>query len=107
MTSPGRYRAMTAFLLLAPPTPMLFQGQEFASSAPFLYFADHAGELGAKVREGRAAFLMQFPSIASPEMIATLPDPSDPAHVRAVQARFRGARNGMRASTPCTAISSG
>ena len=78
MTSPGRYRAMTAFLLLAPGTPMLFQGQEFASSAPFLYFADHRGELGDKVREGRAAFLMQFPSIASPEMMATLPDPSDP-----------------------------
>ena len=78
MTSPGRYRAMTAFLLLSPPTPMLFQGQEFASSAPFLYFADHRGELGDKVREGRAAFLTQFPSIASPEMMATLPDPSDP-----------------------------
>jgi maltooligosyltrehalose trehalohydrolase len=78
VTSPGRYRALTAFLLLSPPTPMLFQGQEFASSAPFLYFADHAGELGDKVREGRAAFLTQFPSIASPEMMATLPDPSDP-----------------------------
>jgi maltooligosyltrehalose trehalohydrolase len=65
LTSPGRYRAMTAYLLLGPGTPMLFQGQEFASSAPFLYFADHRGELGAKVREGRAAFLAQFPSIAT------------------------------------------
>jgi maltooligosyltrehalose trehalohydrolase len=78
MTSPGRYRAMTAFLLLSPPTPMLFQGQEFASSAPFLYFADHRGELGNQVRKGRAAFLAQFPSIASPKMMPTLPDPSDP-----------------------------
>jgi maltooligosyltrehalose trehalohydrolase len=78
MTSPGCYRAMTAFLLLSPPTPMLFQGQEFASSSPFLYFADHRGELGDKVRQGRAAFLTQFPSIATPEMMATLPDPSDP-----------------------------
>jgi len=78
MTSPGCYRAMTAFLLLSPPTPMLFQGQEFASSSPFLYFADHGGELGDKVRQGRAAFLTQFPSIATPEMMATLPDPSDP-----------------------------
>ena len=39
LTSPGRYRAMTALMLLAPGTPMLFQGQEFAASAPFLYFA--------------------------------------------------------------------
>ena len=42
-TSPGRYRALTALLLLLPQTPMLFQGQEFGASAPFLYFADHCG----------------------------------------------------------------
>jgi maltooligosyltrehalose trehalohydrolase len=77
LTSPGRYRAMTAYLLLAPGTPMLFQGQEFASSAPFLYFADHRGDLGRKVREGRAEFLAQFRTIATPEMMATLPDPTD------------------------------
>jgi maltooligosyltrehalose trehalohydrolase len=76
LTSPGRYRAMTAFLLLAPGTPMLFQGQEFAASAPFLYFADHEPDLAAKVREGRAAFLAQFASI-SREMAAQLPDPAD------------------------------
>src|SRR5262252_2595893 len=74
LTSPGRYRALTAYLLLAPATPMLFQGQEFASSAPFHYFADHRGELGRTVREGRTAFLAQFRSIATPEMMAALPD---------------------------------
>jgi maltooligosyltrehalose trehalohydrolase len=77
MTSPGRYRAMTAFLLLAPGTPMLFQGQEFAASAPFLYFADHVPELARKVREGRAAFLAQFESLASRELAALLPDPAE------------------------------
>ena len=77
LASPGRYRALTAFLLLAPSTPMLFQGQEFGSSAPFLYFADHHGELGRTVRDGRAAFLAQFPSIATPEVMASLPDPTD------------------------------
>ena len=41
--SPGRYRAMTAVFLLAPGTPLIFQGQEFSASSPFLYFADHAG----------------------------------------------------------------
>ncbi|MGC8495009.1 MAG: hypothetical protein ACP5SH_25085 [Syntrophobacteraceae bacterium] len=35
MTSPGRLKAMTALMLLGPGTPMLFQGQEFASSSPF------------------------------------------------------------------------
>ncbi len=63
LTSPGRWRAMTALLLLMPSTPMLFQGQEFAASAPFLYFADHEPELASKVREGRAEFLKQFPSV--------------------------------------------
>jgi len=73
-TSPARYRAITAYLLLAPGTPMLFQGQEFASSAPFLYFADHHGELGRMVREGRKEFLFQFQGIATREMMAGLPD---------------------------------
>ncbi len=74
LTSPGRYRAMTAFLLLGPGTPMLFQGQEFAASAPFLYFAGHEAELAQKVREGRATFLAQFPSIGARE----LADPASP-----------------------------
>lgn len=65
-TSPGRLRAMTALLLLAPSTPMLFQGQEFASSRPFHYFADHHPELAKLVAEGRTKFMRQFPSLASP-----------------------------------------
>jgi len=76
MSAPGRYRAMTAVLLLAPQAPLLFQGQEFSASAPFLYFADHAGDLAAGVREGRAEFLRQFPSIAKPEVQAMLAEPS-------------------------------
>ena len=63
LTSPGRLRALTALLLLQPQTPMLFQGQEFGSSAPFLYFADHKPELAQKVADGRREFLSQFPSI--------------------------------------------
>ncbi len=75
LSSPGRYRAMTALLLLGPQTPLLFQGQEFGASSPFLYFADHAGELATAVRKGRAEFLLQFPSIAKPEIQAALADP--------------------------------
>ena len=64
LTDRARLRAMTALLLLAPATPMLFQGQEFASSTPFLYFADHHNELARAVAHGRHAFLTQFPSLA-------------------------------------------
>ena len=77
LTSPGRWRAMTAYLLLMPGIPMLFQGQEFAASSPFLYFADHKPELDRAVRKGRRQFLGQFPSIASPEAGDQLADPGD------------------------------
>ena len=73
--SPGRFRALTALLLLAPATPMLFQGQEFAASSPFLYFADHQPELSARVAKGRAEFLSQFTTIANEESRARLTAP--------------------------------
>jgi maltooligosyltrehalose trehalohydrolase len=77
LTSPGRYRALTALFLLAPGTPMLFQGQEFAASAPFLYFADHQVDLAKLVREGRQEFLRQFHSLGGPASGAHLADPCD------------------------------
>jgi maltooligosyltrehalose trehalohydrolase len=67
LTTPGRLKAVTALLLLSPPTPMLFQGQEFAATAPFLYFADHNPELSRLVAAGRKEFLGQFRTIACPE----------------------------------------
>ena len=77
--APGALRAMTALMLLAPQTPLLFMGQEFAASAPFLYFADHEPELAAKVRAGRGEFLEQFRSLATEPMQRRLHDPADPA----------------------------
>jgi maltooligosyltrehalose trehalohydrolase len=75
LTSQGRLRALTALLLLGPNTPMLFQGQEYAANTPFLYFADHHPELAKVVAEGRDTFLRQFPSIATDEAGAHLPNP--------------------------------
>jgi maltooligosyltrehalose trehalohydrolase len=65
LTSPAKSRALTALLLLSPQIPLLFQGEEFGSSAPFVYFADHEGELRRQIKEGRRKFLNQFPSAAS------------------------------------------
>ncbi len=75
LASPGHLRALTALTILMPGTPMLFQGQEFDASAPFLFFADHDPKLASLVRKGRAKFLAQFPSIALPEVQARLIDP--------------------------------
>jgi maltooligosyltrehalose trehalohydrolase len=68
---------MTALWLLGPQTPLFFQGQEYAASTPFVFFADHEPELGRLVAEGRAKFLAIFPSLASPEAQTRLPDPRD------------------------------
>jgi maltooligosyltrehalose trehalohydrolase len=77
LTSPGRLRAMTALLLLMPETPLLFQGQEFTASSPFLYFND--GCDAKAVAAGRAKSLTQFRSYALPEIQGSLPDPADRA----------------------------
>ncbi len=56
---------------------MLFQGQEFAASSPFLYFADHKPEIAALVREGRRRFLSQFRNLALPLMWKEFAAPDD------------------------------
>jgi maltooligosyltrehalose trehalohydrolase len=80
LTSTARYRALTALMLLAPETPMLFMGQEFGASSPFLYFADYAEKvLAGNVHQGRKKFLAQFPSYGSAEAQEVVPDPCSPA----------------------------
>jgi maltooligosyltrehalose trehalohydrolase len=78
-TPPGRYRAMTALLLLGPWTPLLFQGEEFGASAPFIFFAD-IGDASVRdaIRKGRAEWLAPFLSVTQEEALKTLPAPDDP-----------------------------
>lgn len=64
MVAPGRYRAAMTLLLLGPWTPLIFQGQEYGASTPFLYFADHKPEIAEFIAQGRREFLNQLPSIA-------------------------------------------
>ena len=75
LSSPGNLKAITALTLLSPGTPMLLQGQEFAASAPFLYFADHTPGLAEQVRLGRIDFLKQWRGLQLPEMQACFADP--------------------------------
>jgi maltooligosyltrehalose trehalohydrolase len=78
-TSPGRYRAMTALLLLGAWTPLLFQGEEFGASSPFLFFAD-VGDASVRheTRKGRAELLAPFLSLSQEETLRSLPAPDDP-----------------------------
>ncbi|HEX5280979.1 MAG TPA: DUF3459 domain-containing protein, partial [Micropepsaceae bacterium] len=74
LSSPGRVRAFTALNLLLPGTPLLFQGQEFHSSKPFVFFADMPASLRDAVARGRGEFLSQFPNIRRLDDL-----PGDPA----------------------------
>jgi maltooligosyltrehalose trehalohydrolase len=78
-TSPARYRAMTALLLLGPWTPLLFQGEEFGASSPFMFFAD-IGDAPVRdaIQKGRAEWLAPFLSLTEEEALTTLPAPDDP-----------------------------
>lgn len=78
LSDPGSYKALTCLLLLGPNTPMLFQGQEFGSSKPFHYFADHSANIKALVKKGRKEELSQFPRLATKEAHKALIDPGNP-----------------------------
>ena len=77
------YLAAAALLLLVPETPLLFMGEEFAASSPFLYFTDHSGELGKLVTEGRRREFQRFAAFADPAAAARIPDPQAESTFRA------------------------
>jgi maltooligosyltrehalose trehalohydrolase len=76
---PAAYRAASALLLLAPETPLLFMGQEWAAGTPFLYFTDHHPELGRLVTEGRRNEFRHFAAFSDPIVREQIPDPQAPS----------------------------
>jgi maltooligosyltrehalose trehalohydrolase len=73
--APEVYRALSAVLLLAPETPLLFMGQEWAASSPFQYFTDHGEALGRLVSEGRRGEFRHFRAFSDEALRAAVPDP--------------------------------
>ncbi|MFZ5718065.1 MAG: malto-oligosyltrehalose trehalohydrolase [Pseudomonadota bacterium] len=76
LAAPDRLRAAMALLLIAPPIPMLFMGEETGSRTPFLYFTDHEPKLAQAVREGRRREFASFPQFADPAAREKIPDPN-------------------------------
>jgi maltooligosyltrehalose trehalohydrolase len=68
--------ALYACLLLSPHIPMLFMGEEFAASTPFLYFCDFEGELAQAVSDGRRNEFKHFGAFADEAARARIPDPN-------------------------------
>ncbi|MBX9634036.1 MAG: malto-oligosyltrehalose trehalohydrolase [Magnetospirillum sp.] len=69
--------AATALLLLNPQPPMLFQGEEWGASTPFLYFCEFSGDLAKSVRQGRRREFAHFPQFHG-RNAAKIPDPVNP-----------------------------
>ncbi|GAC1303564.1 MAG: malto-oligosyltrehalose trehalohydrolase [Vulcanimicrobiaceae bacterium] len=69
-------RALVAVLFLAPPVPLLFMGEEWGASTPFLYFCDFEPALARAVTEGRRAEFASFAEFSDERSRARIPDPS-------------------------------
>ncbi len=72
---PAVWRAAVTLLLTAPMTPLLFMGQEWAATSPFLFFTDFEPALGPRVSEGRRREFRHFPAFATEELSRAIPDP--------------------------------
>ncbi len=75
LAAPEPLRAAVAILLLAPQVPLLFMGEEWNSSQPFLFFCDFEPELAAKVREGRGREFGAFSRFGDATARLLIPDP--------------------------------
>jgi maltooligosyltrehalose trehalohydrolase len=69
------YLAASALLCLTPYTPLLFMGQEWAASTPFLFFTDHNEDLGKLVTKGRRKEFKDFAAFNTSEAQDRIPDP--------------------------------
>ncbi|MBX9930261.1 MAG: malto-oligosyltrehalose trehalohydrolase [Methylobacterium sp.] len=77
LSDPKKLALARASLLLSPQIPMLWMGEEWSASAPFLFFVDFAPdeELNKAVREGRRREFKSFAAFADDTSV--IPDPTE------------------------------
>jgi maltooligosyltrehalose trehalohydrolase len=76
LAEPEALRTALTCMLLAPAPPMLFMGEEFEASAPFLFFCDFEPGLAQAVTKGRRAEFARFAKFRAPADRAAIPDPN-------------------------------
>jgi len=76
LTSPQALEAAIVLQMLCPQIPLLFMGEETASTTPFLFFTDHRDELAEAVREGRRREFAGFAEFADRAKREQIPDPN-------------------------------
>lgn len=77
LCDPQKLALARAGLILSPQIPMLWMGEEWSATAPFLFFVDFApdGELNKAVREGRRREFNSFAAFADDTSV--IPDPTE------------------------------
>jgi maltooligosyltrehalose trehalohydrolase len=80
--------AAYACLLLTPQVPMLFMGEEFAASTPFLFFCDFGPEMALAVAQGRRREFKRFAAFADDAAVAAIPDPGSEQTFEASKLRW-------------------
>jgi maltooligosyltrehalose trehalohydrolase len=76
LAPPEALKAAMATLFLAPSPPMIFMGEEFGATTPFLFFCDFTGELAAAVTTGRRNEFARFSKFNSSALREQIPDPN-------------------------------
>ncbi len=76
IADPRALRAAIACILLSPSPPLLFMGEEFAASTPFLFFCDFGPELADAVTQGRRRDFARFDRFRDHEARDAIPDPN-------------------------------
>jgi malto-oligosyltrehalose trehalohydrolase len=69
-------RAGLALLLLAPAVPLMFMGEEFGCTQPFVFFCDFEGELARAVKEGRRGEFSRLERFHDAAARSAIPDPN-------------------------------
>lgn len=83
LLEPQALRMATALTVLTPMVPMLFMGEPWQATAPFLFFTDYQAPLDEAVREGRRREFAGFSAFSDAASRARIPDPNDPETLQA------------------------
>ncbi|HTB80750.1 MAG TPA: malto-oligosyltrehalose trehalohydrolase [Opitutaceae bacterium] len=96
LVTPRQFRAASMLLCLSPYAPLIFMGQEWAASTPFLFFTDHGGELGSQISAGRQR---EFAQHGLQWSGMDLPDPEAPATFTNSKLRWEERADKMHGAT--------
>lgn len=75
---PALYSVLVEMLVLSPPIPMFFQGDDHLTSRPFRFFADYEGKLREDYRKHREVEARNFGGLTEDMPLPEIFDPSEP-----------------------------